>query len=823
MRIRSSKYAAPLGLLIAVCFFCEAMGVDRNSANGIEYYEKEVRPLLAERCYKCHALNSKRVGGGLLLDNPSDWQRGGDSGPVLVPGKPNASLLIKAVRYADSDLQMPPKNKLTDAEIRVLEQWISIGAPATKQVRGKPLPTPQPIDMELGRRHWAYRAIGNPQPPTVRNTRWPKSPIDQFVLARLEGKAIQPAKPADKRTLIRRATFDLTGLPPTPKEIDAFVADKSPDAFAKLIDGLLASPRYGERWGRHWLDVARYADSNGLDENIAHGNAWRYRDYVISAFNNDKPFDQFVMEQLAGDLLPDDGSNDQTKRHERLIATGFLSLGPKVLAEVDESKMEMDIVDEQLDTVGKTFLATTLGCARCHDHKFDPFTIRDYYALAGVFKSTRTMEHFKKIAKWWENPIPTDDDRARRNAYDQQLHQLKSDIQELIKRANAEIIYKQGATGELPDKPEAQYSDDIKAKLKSLREALAKSEKSPVTVSSAISVTEGKIVNVPIHLRGSHLKLGDVVPRGFPQVLAGDNQRPIPKNASGRLEFAKWLVAKKNPLAARVMVNRIWRWHFGEGLVRTPDNFGRLGEAPTHPILLDWLAKRFVDEGWSVKSLHRTIMLSSTYRMSSTFDANAAAVNPTNRLMWRASVRRLEAEAVRDAILAVSGRLDLKMGGPVLHVKNREFIFNHTSKDETKYASTRRSVYLPVIRNHLYDVLALYDFPDSAVVQGNRPTTTVAPQAMLAMNGPLIWESAGALAQSVLSQDTGDTERIKRLYQRLLGRHPRASETRQVAQFIRRFSDQSADDPTDRAIKMKLAWQTLCQTMLASSEFIYIR
>ena len=414
-------------------------------------------------------------------------------------------------------------------------------------------------------KHWAFVPVTDPAPPAVKDAAWVRSPVDRFVLAKLEAAGLRPTPPADKRALIRRATFDLTGLPPTAAEIDAFLADTSPGAFAMVLNRLLSSTAYGEKWGRHWLDVARYADSNGLDENIAHGNAWRYRDYVVAAFNADKPYREFLREQIAGDLLP---TADPDTRRERLTALGFLALGPKVLAEVDERKMDLDIVDEQVDTLGRTFLGLTVGCARCHDHKFDPFTLADYTALAGIFTSTRTMDSFTKIARWHENPIPTPAESEQKAAHDATVAKLQDKIKLLTGKA---------------DEPS-------KKELAATMVELAKREKAAPNVSSAMGVVEGKVADAPLLARGNHLKPGKPVPRQFPVVLAGEKQSPIPLDRSGRLELADWLTKANHPLTARVMVNRIWRWHFGQGLVRSVDNFGLLGDRPTHPELLDWLA-----------------------------------------------------------------------------------------------------------------------------------------------------------------------------------------------------------------------------------------
>ena len=805
---------------------CAASGAEGLDTRGIDFYERKIRPLLVEQCYGCHsasAAKEKKLKGGLLLDGKKVMLLGGDSGASIVAGKPDESLLIKAVRYTDSDLRMPPRTRLSPAQILLLEEWVKMGAPAPAEAEVPKAAAGAGIDLDQGRKHWAFQPMVEAELPAVRDLAWAKSPMDRFILAKLEAANLRGAAMADKGTLLRRATFDLTGLPPTAAEIEAFHNDTSVDAFAKVVERLLASQRYGERWGRHWLDVVRYADSNGLDENVAHGNAWRYRDYVIGAFNGDKPFDQFIMEQLAGDLMPEpaegavalSGSASMAAgsgRHERLIATGFLTLGPKVLAEVDKTKLEMDIIDEQLDTLGRAILAQTFGCARCHDHKFDPISTADYYALAGIFKSTKTMADLKTIAKWWENPIPSEAELKAKAAHERLMAQAKEQVDAAVKAANDALLARLGGDAKLPEKAEAQYDEASKAAIGKKREALAALEKAVPEVGHAMGVAEGSPTNLAIHLRGSHLTLGSMTPRRFPLVFT-EAPTAIGASQSGRLELARWIASKNHPLTARVIVNRIWRWHFGVGLVRSTDNFGKLGEVPTHPQLLDWLALRLIEDGWSIKQLHRRIMLSSTYQMASHSNEEVVRVDPENRLYSRARVRRLEAEAIRDSMLFVSGQLDLTMGGPAItHVKNREFLFDHTSKDGTKYDSPRRSVYLPVIRNHLYDFFELFDFPDSSVPQGDRPTTTVAPQALLALNSPLVWESAGKLGQQMAGPDHAS---VKELYVRLLGRPPVKQEMERLEQFV----GQQVQDGADR----KRALQMAVQAVLISNEFLYIR
>jgi hypothetical protein len=645
---------------------------------------------------------------------------------------------------------------------------------------------------------WSLEPLSRQALPKVPDGNWANNPLDRFIYERLQKVGVEPGGEASKRNLIRRVTFDLTGLPPTQVETRNFLEDSSPEAYEKVIDRLLSSPRYGERWGRHWLDVARYADSNGLDENIAHGNAWRYRDWVVSSFNADKPFERFVLEQLAGDLLGQDASKND--RDSMLIATGFLSLGTKSLAESDLGKLEMDIIDEQLDTIGRTFMGLTLGCARCHDHKYDPISTADYYALAGIFKSTRTMESLKRIAKWNENALS----QAPPTAHLEEVEKMAKEVA----RLEAALEAAQGGG-------EKDLIVQTKNTLEKTRKQLAELKAREVT---AMGVREGKPVDLRIHHRGSHLDLGKLVSRGIPAALERAGRIRVAAGASGRLELARWLTGPEHPLTARVIANRVWRWHFGRGLVDTPDNFGIRGGTPEHRGLLDWLACRIRDSGWSIKDLNRLIVSSRTYRSSSRDVPLSAQRDPGNRLLWRWPVRRLEAEALRDAVLSVSGKLDLSLGGPALkHVKNREFLFDHTSKDKTSYDSPRRTLYLPVIRNHVYDALMLFDFPDPAVPNGNRATTTVASQGLFLMNSEITLAAGAALADRLLGNTNleNDAERSAALYSLILGRRPQDFESRRCLEFL-----QSAEV---KARPPVLRWQALAHVLLLSNEFLHLR
>ncbi|MEW4486925.1 DUF1553 domain-containing protein [Thalassoglobus sp. JC818] len=844
---------------------------EQPTAEQIRFFENKIRPLLANHCYDCHSEETQE--GGLRLDNLTGMLQGGNAGPVMVAGKPDRSLIINAISYRDSDLRMPPDERLTDQQIKDLTHWIELGSPHPETGQVEQVRPTSTIDLEAGRQHWAFQPIVLPEVPDVGLSIDGKAathPIDAFVIADLNSQGLNPLPRADKRSLIRRATFDLVGLPPTVEEIQAFVEDDSPDAFNKVVERLLNSPHYGERWGRHWLDVARYADSNGLDENAAHGNAWRYRDYVVQSFNEDKPYDEFLVEQLAGDLLVPD--REPTTGHEQLIATGYLVIGPKVLAEVDESKMEMDIVDEQVDTIGRGLMGLTLGCARCHTHKFDPIEHADYYALAGIFKSTKTMETFKLIARWNEVAIPNAEELSHQQAHEQTVAEKNEEIAQRIDAAKREVIDKRAAAksesqesvdenSEPKAVEEKEFSEAAASDLKRLREELKKLEESAPEIPSAMAVAEGTVEDTSIHIRGSHLTLGEDVRRGFPRVLVGDHQPSIPEDRSGRLEFARWLTSRENPLTARVMVNRIWRWHFGKGIVATIDNFGIQGEPPTHPKLLDWLAARFIDDEWSMKEMHRHIMLSETYQRASHPSqlpdsenrtealrdwATLIKKDPGNRSYGRFDVRRMEAEAVRDAILATSGELDRTIGGPVITTPNRELVFNHTSQDATAYESKRRSLYIPIIRNHLYDMFQLFDYSDASVLNGDRDSSTTSPQALFLMNSPFMNEMAESMAARILSRDLTTNQRITRLFEEAYGRLPTEAELREVSHFLKAFELNNSEDgagmevslldddtgapeaesvtePDNTKSAQLRAWRALCQSILASSEFLYIR
>ena len=619
---------------------------------------------------------------------------------------------------------------------------------------------------------WAYAPVENPELPKVDTADWTREEMDFFVLAGIEKRDYLPTKPATKRTLIRRAYLDLHGLPPSTSQIEAFLSDERPDAWGRLIDELLQSPRYGERWGRHWLDVARYADTNGMDEDIAHPSAWRYRDYVIRSFNKDKPFDRFIVEQLAGDLLP---AKDLVQKREQTVGLGFLSVGPKMLACDDPDKMRRDIVDEQMDTMGRAFLGMTIGCARCHDHKIDPISIKDYYGLAGIFMSTKTLTKYSVVAEFHEHDLTKEE------------HQKKW----------LEVRRLEG------EQKKKETPKDKKDKLAEEITALKKGLPAPFKV---MGVTEYPTQDVKVHLRGDYLTLGEEVPRGVPAIWTEGEKVAMPEKQSGRLELARWIASADNPLTARVIVNRLWRWHFGRGIVPTPDNFGGLGEKPTHPKLLDHLARKFVESGWSVKSMHRLMMNSATYRQSAEADLALVEYDPENKLFARWQRRRVESEVVRDSILMKANRLDLDMGGSMLVVQPNKYV--NQGKLTEHSMVPRRTVYLPVYRSSGYDGQKAFDTADPAVSNGNRRTSTVAGQALYLMNSELMHASSKALADFVISKASDN--RPAWMIKHVFGRDPTKDESARGITFVESYGDEKA------------ALAAFARVLLSSNEFLYM-
>jgi hypothetical protein len=809
-----------------------------NSPNA-EFFEKEIRPVLADKCYGCHSSKLKTPMGGLVLDTKAGMKAGGNSGAVIVPGDPKASRLLTALRYTETDLRMPPTGKLPDTKIAAFETWIAAGAvdPREDAAAAPAVSTAKKgMDIETGRKWWSFQPV-NPVPaPKIHNAsfakQWTKEKIDWFILAKLEEKKLRPSPAADRMTLIERATLDLTGLRPTYEEVQAFVADKSPEAYPKLIDRLLASPHYGERWGRYWLDVARYGEDNPTSEatNPAYPFAWRYRDWVIDAVNRDVPYDRFVKFQLAADQLP--GTS-----HSDLAALGYLGAAPVYHTDLRLSKdvietLYTDNWDERVDAVSRGIMGLTVGCARCHDHKFDPILSKDYYAMAGVFASTvaaprptaevdpETENKFMAasqrifflsyLANLMNNEPGTKPEEAAAKAvqFTKQMEEVR-DSMAFLKDSHREMWDFLNNAAKAP-----RIKPPDKATVQAEVKAEVKPEVKPTTPPAASAIPFAPIVppappkyaaadvqqrrrrnpasdlpftqsvfDAGVWIDGSDADLttidikpgvardmnilphanvatpGPVEPRHFLTVLSkGDSTF---QHGSGRLDLANRIFSDASPLVARVIVNRVWAWHFGQPLVATLSDFGVQGEKPTHPELLDDLAARFIANGWSLKWLHREIMLSAAYRQASHPRAEGEAADPTNKLLWRMNPRRLDVEAYRDTLLEVTGALDTSP--------------KTLSDDIESSENYGRTVYGRVSRGRLDTVLALYDFPDPTMTAPQRELTTSPLQQLFVMNSPFMKDRSQDLVDAV-QKDADNAAKVRDMYRRVLDRDPSPKE-----------------------------------------------
>ncbi len=826
-------------LVFVLAFTAPALGGQpAPTAEQVEFFEKRVRPILVTHCYECHSQNAKKLQGKLLLDSCAGIAKGGRSGPVLVPGKPQESLLITAVKHIDKDLRMPPKSKLSAQEIADLEAWVKMGAPDPRVAN--PLPKRGEIDITQGKKFWSFQPIKRSEPPPVKDKNWPITTIDRFILAKLEAKGMMPVGPADKRTLIRRATYDLTGLPPTLEEINAFLKDDSVDALAKVVDRLLASSAYGERWGRHWLDVVRYADTAGDNSDFPIPQMYLYRNWVIDAFNRDMPYDQFVREQLAGDLLKDEGRRMKDEKKEQfdssfilhpssfspLIATGYLANSRRHGSYEDARYPWHLTIEDTIDNLGKTFLGITIHCARCHDHKFDPFTNEDYYALYGIFSSTRYPWPGIELDRVQRDLIPLGSSAEFKKAGDEHYKKLAA-MEAVVKKLEA-----------------AKASADKIKSAKDERDAFAKQ---PLPYPTVYGVIDGKnepkkrigqVGNAKVQIKGDPDRLGKEVPRRFPAVLGGQSLNAAVKG-SGRLELAAWITDSANPLTARVMVNRIWQYHFGQGLVPTANDFGKQGRPPTHPELLDWLASEFISPerklgdraapmlahgagNWSIKRMHRLIMLSRVYQLASTDDEANLKVDSANDYLWRFARRRLDAESIRDALLFVSSSLDRTPGGPHPFPPTMKWDFSQHKPFKAVYETNRRSVYLMTQRIARHPFLALFDGPDTNASTAARPTTTTPLQALFLMNDPFVHEQAKKLAARLLREDSEDAVRIERAFVLLFARSPSAEETMQTSAFLALVAGRLRGAGMTAELARVGAWESFARALLMSNEFMYV-
>ncbi len=919
-------------------------------AEEIAFFEKRIRPVLVEHCYPCHGPEEQQ--GGLRLDSRHGWAAGGGSGPAIVPGQPDASRLLQAMRYENPDLQMPPDGRLPAAVLADFARWIERGAADPRDEA--PSAGEAGLDLEAARAHWAYQPVMRPAVPEVSRATWPVNAIDAFVLRKLEERGFSPAPEAPGQVLLRRVYFDLVGLPPPLEELAEFSGERADDAYERLVDRLLASPRYGERWGRHWLDVVRYGESLTLRGFILE-DAWRYRDYVIESFNLDRPFDQFIREHIAGDLLP---AESMWQQQRQIVATTFLMLGNHNLEEQDKAQLDMDVVDEQLEAIGRAFLAQTIGCARCHDHKFDPISTRDYYALAAILRGVQSLEH-ANVSRWLALPLPlpaetenmlrefeqtigslqaqvqdrkaalarlehpspdrppvvvaadalagvvVDDAQAKRvgtwqlSQYSKRyvgegyVHDQNSEkgaktitfhpdalpagqyevrlaytpgqnratnvpvtvfcadgeftitVNQQLEpavdghfvslgryrfEANGQgfvLISNQGTDGHviadavqfLPadqadthtltsaeDSPDVQA---LRAELARLQQELERVKLAAPRRPTVLGVRElGTVPEMRIRIRGNVHNLGEAVARSFPQAIGPNAQVDLPPNQSGRAELAEWLASPDHPLTARVYVNRVWHWLLGRGLVRTTDNFGTMGERPTHPELLDYLAAEFIEHGWSTKWLVRQIVCSRTYRQSAVGEEALAAADPENLLWGRARRRRLEAECLRDSMLSAAGTLQFEMYGPTIRPGT---VSDYGYQD----SSTRRSVYVPVLRNALPEIFEVFDFADPSVPTGERNVSTVAQQSLFMMNHPLVREQARAAAARLLAEPLpDDAQRLRLAFLRVLGREPMAGEIDAALGYLR-SSTEGGSSPLD-------GWADVMHALFASLDFRYV-
>ncbi len=774
------------------------------------FFEARVRPVLVEFCYECHSADAKKIKGGLVLDSRAGVIRGGDNGPVIVPAQPEASLLIQAIRHGDPDLAMPPRKKLSDPAIADLENWVRMGAPDPRtEAPATAGGVKSGIDWNLGRQWWSFRPLSESPAPVVRQANWPANDLDRFILARLEKDGLKPAADADRRTLIRRVTFDLTGLPPTPAEVDTFLADESPAAFARVVDRLLASPQYGERWGRHWLDVVRYADTAGDNSDFPIPQMYRYRDWVIGAFNRDLPYDQFVREQLAGDLLPG-ATPEETK--SRIIATGYIANARRFGSRVEDYPQHLTIEDT-IDNLGRAFLGLTVSCARCHDHKFDPISAADYYALYGFFQSTRypwpgiELEQRQRDLVPLVEPARLAEAEGARTARDAEKRRLGKELQKL--------------RDSLKDKS-GDEKKSVEATIKEAEQGLSRFLSTPLPFEMAYAVAEsGKAVDAAIQIKGDPAKPGAVVGRRFLTVLGGQ-QLPVHQGQSGRLELAGWITDPRNPLTARVLVNRIWLQHFGKGLVPTPNDFGKQGKPSTHPELLDWLARRFVVSGWSIKALHRTILLSRTYQLAGMREDDAILRDPNNQLYASFPRRRLDAESLRDALLVLGGNLDSTPAAGHPFPPESEWKFTQHNPFKAVYDSKRRSAYLMTQRIQRHPYLAIFDGADPSASTAVRTSSTTPLQALFLLNDPFVHEQAREFAKRIVGSAKDEPGRIQFAYRSALGRPADGAELDQCRTFLKSAQARLAESGTAPEQLEGESWQALVRALLRLNEFVYL-
>jgi hypothetical protein len=802
------------------------------------FFETKIRPVLIGKCFKCHG--GDKVSSGLRIDSRESLMSGGKHGAAIVPGEPDKSLLVDAVRRGQR--KMPPDEPLPAEAVADLTEWVRRGAPW-------PTKTPLVTEGENQARHWAFQPVRDVQPPEDPSG-WADQPLDRFISEKLREHGIEPAPAADRLTLLRRVYFDLIGLPSTPQDVDDFLADDRPDAFARVVERLLASPEYGQRWGRHWMDVVRYADTAGDNADYPIPEIRYYRDYIIDSFNADKPYDEFLREQLAGDLLANEVKDDAQLYAQRIAATGYLALSRRYATAPYE--LWHLTLEDTIDTTGRALMGLTLRCARCHDHKFDPVTTEDYYALYGIFASTKfpwagaEEFHSKGFFRQYFLPLVSPEQAAARlAAWQQEQSARKAEIDRLSKedpaaRRVAELdaqikAKKEQLAASVPntslsdelgmlEKERAKADGELQAKLNPLRTQLRNLGRPglPAELPGAYAVCEGGVVETRVHRSGDPANLGDVVARGVPAFLSDGRPFDIPAGGSGRLQLALWLTRPEHPLTARVIVNRVWQQHFGKGLVLTPSNFGLRGEPPTHPELLDWLTARFIESGWSIKHLHRLILLSRTWQLATTDDSTAAAKDPANRWYGRHDRRRLEAEAIRDAMLAVSGTLDRSLPGPHPFPPMSDWSWTQHTPFKAVYPSNRRSVFLMTQRIQRHPYLALFDGPDPNVSTDVRTSATVPLQALYLMNDPFVADQAAHLAARLMAATADVRERIDLASRMAYGRHARTDEIDHAMEYLDRYRRELVRTGTAAEAQEKDCWTSYARIVVTANEFIYV-
>lgn len=750
-----------------------------------QFFEMKVRPILIKNCYGCHAGSAR---GGLELTSREKMLKGGKDGVVVVPGHPESSLLISAIHYTDDKLMMPPAGPMKKEDVAVIEQWLRDGARWPKMITAADRSHITPAD----RNFWSFHAPIRPTVPAVQSS-WAYNDIDRFVLAKLNEKHLEPVRDADKRTLIRRVTYDVTGLPPTPQEIDAFLADRSPQAYEHIVDRLLASPGYGERWGRMWLDVVRYADTSGGGGDYPVKQAYKYRDYVIASFNQDKPYDRFIREQIAGDLLP---YKTEPEHWQNIVATGYIA---------EAVRADRAQTSDAVDNLGAAYLGLTVGCARCHDHKFDPIPTSDYYALKGIFDSTHFPDPGSDNSRMQSGFVVRDESKAESQQYTVFRAQLKP------------IVDAINAVQRLP----GTY-DDLMPQLQARRMNLL--AHGPPELESAYAVTEGSPQDALIEKHGDPTDLGDQVPRGFPQVLGG-GPLPADTKGSGRLQLANWIADKDNPLTARVIVNRLWQGHFGRGIVATPNDFGTRGIPPTNQALLDYLAFQLMDNGWSLKSIQREILLSHAYRLSTADSAGDEVIDPDDDYIWRHRRQRLDAEEIRDSLLADSGTLDRSPGSAHPFPPQSEWNWeeqNPFAPDLSKYENNHRTVYMMVQRSVRHPYLTLFDGADPGASTELRSSSLTPLQALYFMNGEFPRKCAAELAPKLFTEGTSDQIAVRRAFLLIYGRPVSPVELKESTEFLHNAASVFATHGASAAAAQTNAEQSFVQAMFSSNEFMFI-